>query len=99
MILVSMNYKAAEGKREEFIKVFRELFDLMIEQPGHEESHLFAADDEPNLFLINSKWYRKEDFDRFVSSQEFRDVVDEPAETLLAQHPQHTFYTPVDLNE
>ncbi len=92
MITVGMNYDVIEGKQGEFEKVFAKVHDIMKQMEGHGESHLFLEVGTPSSYLIISEWSDETAFDAFISSEQFKSVVDWGKAQILSARPKHEIY-------
>jgi heme-degrading monooxygenase HmoA len=59
---------------------------------GHSESHLYRDIDDPQQYLIISKWSKHAAFDAFVGSETFREVANWGKEEVLSGRPRHEVY-------
>ena len=56
MVTIGMNYAVIKGKEETFANAFRKVVTAMQGMEGHDESHLYRDVDDPQQYLIMSKW-------------------------------------------
>lgn len=92
MITVGMNYKVIPGKGETFEKAFAAVLDVMASMDGHQKSNLYKDVNDGNSYLIISEWDKREAFDAFIKSDQFRRVADWGKEQILAGRPSHEVY-------
>ena len=92
MVTVGMNYEIRSGKESTFEQVFDKVLDLMKTLPGHEETHLYRAVKNSQMYLIISQWADRATFDAFISSERFLKVTDWGKQEVLASRPKHEIY-------
>ena len=92
MVTVGMNYEVVPGREGDFEQVFASVQKLMDAMPGHEHTQLFRAVDNPQTYLIISRWSDRKAFDGFVASEQFRKVTTWGKEQILARRPEHEIY-------
>lgn len=93
MVTIGMNYKVLPGKEEVFERAFAQVLQALRAAPGHTESHLYREVGAERDYLIVSEWGEKKAFDQFISSDEFRKVVNWGKEQILAGPPKHRVFT------
>ena len=92
MITVGMNYRVLEGKEETFEKAVSGVLKALKSTEGHLTSHLFRDVLEPQTYLITSEWESESQFQEFITSEKFRNVVSWGKEQILAGRPSHQIY-------
>jgi len=92
MVTIGMNYETRPGRGAEFEQVFDGVLGLMKDMPGHDQTHLFRAVKNSNLYLVVSQWYDRAAFDAFIQSERFRKVADWGKREILASQPKHEVY-------
>jgi heme-degrading monooxygenase HmoA len=92
MVTIGLNYAVIKGKEEIFETTFRKVVQSMEDMEGHSESHLYRDIDDPQQYLILSKWSKRAAFDAFVGSETFRKVASWGKEEVLSGRPQHEIY-------
>ncbi len=96
MVTVGMNYEIIAGKEPRFEAAFDKVLAAMQGMPGHDDTQLYRAVNNPRMYLIVSKWNDRAAFDAFISSDRFRKVVDWGKEQILAGRPRHEVYVSED---
>lgn len=92
MITVGMNYEVRPGKDDDFVAVFAKVIQIMQAMDGHSETHLYRDVYREHDYLIISEWSEKTAFDRFIASDQFRNVADWGKRSILAGRPKHEIY-------
>ena len=93
MTTIGMNYDVISGKEEEFEKGFLTVLEHLRTLKGHVESRMFQDIASRGSYLILSQWERKEDFDVFMRSPEFAEVIAWGKMEMLRTRPKHKVYT------
>jgi heme-degrading monooxygenase HmoA len=60
--------------------------------PGHVESHLYEDVASVGSYVILSEWTTREDFERFLHSDAFKQVVAWGKAEILRSRPRHKVY-------
>ena len=84
MVTIGMNYKVLSGKEETFEKAFNKVVTAMCGIEGHSQTHMYRDINDPQCYLIVSEWTNKGEFDSFIASDTFRNVVNWGKEQILA---------------
>ncbi len=92
MVTIGMNYKVISGKEETFESTFKSVVKAMGDIDGHSESYLFRDVNDPQHYLIVSKWNKKAAFTAFIRSDTFRNVANWGKEEILSDRPRHEVY-------
>lgn len=92
MVTVGMNYEIVAGREGDFEQVFNSVVKIMNEMPGHEHTQLFRAVDNPQMYLIISRWSDRKAYDAFIASEQFKKVTTWGKEQILARRPEHEVY-------
>jgi heme-degrading monooxygenase HmoA len=92
MVTIGLNYAVIQGKEEVFETTFRKVIESMANMEGHTESRLYRDIDDPQQYLILSKWSKRAAFDAFVGSETFRNVAKWGKEEVLSGRPTHEIY-------
>ena len=92
MTTIGMNYEVIPGKEEEFERGFLSVIEVLKTLPGHVESHLYEDVASVGSYVILSEWSTKEDFDRFIHSDTFKQVVAWGKAEILRSRPRHKIY-------
>ena len=92
MVTIGMNYKVIKGKEETFEKAFNNVVKAMSGIEGHSESHMFRDINDPQHYLIISRWSGKPAFDGFIDSDTIRNVTNWGKEQILSDRPHHEIY-------
>jgi heme-degrading monooxygenase HmoA len=92
MVTIGMNYKVAPGKEDIFENAFNKVVKAMGDIEGHSKTHMFCDINDPQHYLIVSKWSRKAAFDAFVASETFKNVATWGREQILTDRPKHEIY-------
>jgi heme-degrading monooxygenase HmoA len=92
MTTIGMHYEVVPGKEEEFERGFLGVLEHLKTVPGHVESHLYEDVASVGSYVILSEWSTKEDFDRFIHSDTFKQVVAWGKAEILRSRPRHKIY-------
>lgn len=92
MVTVGMNYEVIPGKEIAFETVFDRVLHLMKSLPGHQETRLYKAANDPRSYLIVSQWTDRAAFEAFTHSEQFRKITDWGKSQILAARPKHEVY-------
>jgi heme-degrading monooxygenase HmoA len=92
MTTIGMHYEVVPGKEEEFERGFLGVLEHLKTVPGHVESHLYEDVASVGSYVILSEWTTKEDFERFIHSDAFRQVVAWGKAEILRSRPRHKVY-------
>jgi len=87
-----MNYKIIPGKEEIFENAFNKVLKVMNEMDGHTNSALYRDVNDTQNYLITSDWNSEDAYNVFISSDQFKGVVDWGKENILAGRPSHKMY-------
>ncbi|OLS20014.1 MAG: hypothetical protein HeimC3_42250 [Candidatus Heimdallarchaeota archaeon LC_3] len=90
-ITFGLGYDIKEEFVNEFMKTSKETLALMDTMQGHIKTYLYRDAFKPNSFLIYSEWSTNEDFTKFMTSKEFKEV-QTLGEEMLEGPPRHTMY-------
>ena len=85
-------FNALPGKEEEFERGFLGVLDHLKTVPGHVESHLYEDVASVGSYVILSEWTTREDFERFLHSDAFKQVVAWGKAEILRSRPRHKVY-------
>jgi quinol monooxygenase YgiN len=80
------------GQSDDFKKKAQKVADLGRQQPGCLYYEIFAAQSKPNSYLLYEEWERKEDFDVFKMSAEFKYIGEQLTQSLDGA-PTYTYYS------
>ena len=92
MTTVGMQYDVVAGKEEEFVKGFLGVIEHLKTVTGHVESHMYEDVQSVGSYVILSQWATKDDFERFLQSPEFKQVVAWGKAEMLRGRPRHKVY-------
>ena len=92
MTTIGMQYEVIPGKEDEFEQGFLKVLEFLKTLPGHIESRMFEDVASVGSYLILSQWRSREDFDRFIHSDEFGKVTQWGKAELLRSRPRHKVY-------
>ena len=92
MTTIGMHYEVVPGKEEEFERGFLGVLEHLKTVPGHVESHLYEDVASVGSYVILSEWTTKEDFERFIHSDAFKQVVAWGKAEILRSRPRHKIY-------
>ena len=92
MITVGMNYHVLAGKQKEFEDKFQAVIGALKAAAGHTTSTLWKDVSDDASYLITSESSDEQAFQKFIHSQEFRDVTNWGKEQILSGRPQHKIY-------
>jgi heme-degrading monooxygenase HmoA len=92
MITVGMHYDVREGKEKAFEDGFASIERALRAAHGHRSSRLFRDVSRPRSYLIYSEWDDVADFQKFLSSEEFRKAVTWGKEEILEGRPRHQVF-------
>jgi heme-degrading monooxygenase HmoA len=92
MITVGMHYDVREGKETAFEDGFASIEKALRSALGHTSSRLYRDVAKPRSYLIYSEWKTVEDFQKFISSAEFRAAVNWGKEEILEGRPRHQIW-------
>ena len=92
MTTIGMHYEVVPGREEEFERGFLGVLEHLKTVPGHVESHLYEDVASVGSYVILSEWTTKEDFDRFIHSDAFKQVVAWGKAEILRSRPRHKVY-------
>lgn len=92
MVTIGMNYKVLPGKGETFEKMFNKVLTVMNDMAGHSKSFLYKDVNDGQSYLIASEWSSEDDFNKFMGSEQFKQVVVWGKESILAGRPEHKIY-------
>jgi heme-degrading monooxygenase HmoA len=93
MTTIGMHYDVVPGKEEEFERGFVGVLEHLKQVQGHVESHMYEDVQSVGSYVILSQWATKEDFERFMQSPEFRQVVAWGKAEMLRGRPRHKVYS------
>ena len=92
MVTVGMDYHITQGKEAEFEAVFGKVLQVMQGTAGHTVTRLFRDVSAPGSYLIVSEWNSREAFERFISSDQFRNVTNWGKSGILSAQPRHRVF-------
>ncbi|MCA9242983.1 MAG: antibiotic biosynthesis monooxygenase [Phycisphaerales bacterium] len=92
MVTIGMNYRVVAGNESVFETMFAKVLEIMGGIDGHEHTELFSGVQNPQHYLIVSRWSDKAAFDAFTSSKQFANVTDWGKRGILAERPTHEVY-------
>jgi heme-degrading monooxygenase HmoA len=92
MTTIGMHYEVVPGKEEEFERGFLGVLEHLKTVPGHVESHLYEDVASVGSYVILSEWTTREDFERFLHSDAFKQVVAWGKAEILRSRPRHKVY-------
>ena len=92
MVTIGMNYMMLPGKGQVFEDMFTKVLVVMDEMDGHSKSSLYCDVNNKQIYLIVSEWSSEDDFNAFIGSEKFKNVVDWGKENILAARPSHKVY-------
>jgi heme-degrading monooxygenase HmoA len=92
MTTIGMHYDVIAGKEEEFERGFTSVLEHLKKVAGHVESHLYEDVNSVGSYLIFSQWQTKENFEAFIHSPEFKNVVSWGKVEILRSRPRHKVY-------
>ena len=92
MTTIGMHYEVVPGKEEEFERGFLGVLEHLKTVPGHVESHLYEDVASVGSYVILSEWTTREDFERFIHSDAFKQVVAWGKAEILRSRPRHKVY-------
>ena len=92
MTTIGMQYEVIPGKEDEFEQGFLKVLEFLKTLPGHIESRMFEDVASVGSYLILSQWQSREDFDRFIHSDQFKQVTQWGKAELLRSRPRHKVY-------
>jgi heme-degrading monooxygenase HmoA len=92
MTTIGMHYEVVPGKEEEFERGFLGVIEHLKTVPGHVESHLYEDVASVGSYVILSEWTTREDFERFLHSDAFKQVVAWGKAEILRSRPRHKVY-------
>ena len=92
MVTIGMNYQLIDGKQKDFVAMFSKVMEIMKEDAGHVESHLYCDVYDPCSYLIVSEWKDKGAFEAFIGSDTFAKVANWGKTQILAGRPSHKVY-------
>ena len=92
MTTIGMHYEVVPGKEEEFERGFLGVLEHLKTVPGHVESHLYEDVASVGSYVILSEWTTREDFERFLHSDAFKQVVAWGKAEILRGRPRHKVY-------
>jgi heme-degrading monooxygenase HmoA len=92
MTTIGMHYEVVPGKEEEFEKGFLSVLEHLKTVTGHVESHMYEDVASVGSYVILSQWETKEAFERFLKSEEFKNVVAWGRAEILRSRPRHKVY-------
>ncbi|MFA0752579.1 MAG: hypothetical protein IMHGJWDQ_000333 [Candidatus Fervidibacter sp.] len=72
MVVAMFYVEVAEEHQEQFIEGFRHRAKLVDTMPGFRGFELLRHRDQPNKFLVVTRWERYEDFVAWTESEQFR---------------------------
>ena len=93
MTTIGMHYEVVPGKEEEFERGFLGVLEHLKTVPGHVESHLYEDVASVGSYVILSEWTTREDFERFLHSDAFKQVVAWGKTEILRSRPRHKVYS------
>ena len=93
MTTIGMHYDVVPGKEEEFERGFVGVLEHLKQVAGHVESHMYEDVQSVGSYVILSQWATKEDFERFMQSPAFKQVVAWGKAEMLRGRPRHKVYT------
>ena len=93
MTTIGMHYDVIPGKEEEFERGFIGVIEKLKSVEGHVESHMYENVQSVGSYVILSTWQRKEDFEAFLKSPQFAQVVAWGKAEILRSRPKHKVYT------
>ncbi len=71
MMVAMFHVEVSEGNGERFIEGFRHRLRLVDQMPGFRGFELLRHRDEPNKFIVVTRWERWEDFVAWTESEQF----------------------------
>jgi heme-degrading monooxygenase HmoA len=90
MITVGMQYDVRPGKESAFEAGFQAIEKaLRAEWKGHKQTRLFRDVGTPLSYMIYSEWETFDDFQKFMSSDAFRQAADWGKAEILSGRPKH----------
>lgn len=92
MTTIGMHYDVVPGKEEEFERGFLNVLEHLKTLPGHLESHMYEDVAVVGSYVILSHWQTKEDFERFIQSDAFKQVTAWGKAEMLRGRPRHKVY-------
>ena len=92
MTTIGMHYDVIAGKEEEFERGFLKVLEFLKSLPGHVESHMYEDVASKGSYVILSQWQRREDFEQFIQSPKFKEVVAWGRAEMLRARPRHKVY-------
>jgi heme-degrading monooxygenase HmoA len=92
MTTIGMHYEVVPGREEEFERGFLGVLEHLKTVPGHVESHLYEDVASVGSYVILSEWTTREDFERFIHSDAFKQVVAWGKAEILRSRPRHKVY-------
>ena len=92
MTTIGMHYEVVPGKEEEFERGFLGVLEHLKTVSGHVESHLYEDVASVGSSVILSEWTTKDDLERFIHSDAFRQVVAWGKAEILRSRPRHKVY-------
>ncbi|MFQ5590565.1 MAG: antibiotic biosynthesis monooxygenase family protein [Phycisphaerae bacterium] len=92
MVTIGMNYRVVERKEDIFEHAFNNVVRAIRTMDGHAQTDLFRDINDPQHYLIVSKWNSAEAFDEFINSDSFKNVTSWGKEQILSAHPCHEIY-------
>ena len=92
MTTIGMHYEVVPGREEEFERGFLGVLEHLKTVPGHVESHLYEDVASVGSYVILSEWTTKDDFERFIHSDTFKQVVAWGKAEILRSRPRHKVY-------
>ncbi len=92
MTTIGMHYEVIPGKEAEFEKGFLGVIEHLKTVAGHVESHMYEDVAVVGSYVILSQWASKDDFERFIHSDAFRQAVAWGKAEILRGRPRHKVY-------
>jgi len=89
MFVAANRFEIADGYGDEFVERFAERSDGMEDQPGFVRFDLLApADEDANVYVSQTYWETRADFEAWTESEAFEDAHSEhPPREWFESHP------------
>ncbi|MFB6166409.1 MAG: antibiotic biosynthesis monooxygenase [Haloarculaceae archaeon] len=88
MFVVANRFSVAEGQGEAFVERFGENLSRVQDQPGFVRFDLLTPADDTDVYVAQTYWESREDFEVWTDSESFRDAHgDRPPEGMFTEHP------------
>lgn len=89
---MGMFYTVKPAYRDDFVKKFGDVEELLVEMEGHRKTSLLENVGQNNDMFIASRWDSKQNAMEFFRSDDFTDAVEWGREVLV-DRPRHVFLT------